>query len=71
MNILFLTSKYLILHLLYSNLNKFNNLNPQKESTKGKKGTVYDNASELYTAYLKVYFYKYKALSDAQKKVGW
>ena len=56
--------------MFYSNLNKFNNLNPQKESTKGKKGTVYDNASELYTAYLKVYFYKYKALSDAQKKLG-
>ena len=40
-------SKYAILLSFYSNLNKFHNLNLQKESTKEKKVTVYDNASEL------------------------
>ena len=43
-----LTSKYPILFSFYSDLNKFNDLNPQKESTKGEKAIVYDNASELY-----------------------
>ena len=55
-NSLSLTSKYLILLSFYSNLNKFNNLNPQKESTKEKKATVYDNASELYNEYLEILF---------------
>ena len=55
----------------YSNLNKFNNLNPQNESTKEKKATVYDNASELYNEYSKSYFAEYKTLSDAKKwKLG-
>ena len=36
-NSLSLTSKYLILLSHYGDLNKFNNLNPQKESTKAKK----------------------------------
>ena len=40
-NSLFLTSKYPILLLFYSDLNKFNNLNPQKETTKEKKATVW------------------------------
>ena len=35
---------------------------------KEKKETVYDNASELYSVYLEVYFDEYKALSDAQKR---
>ena len=52
----------------YSDLNKFNNLNPKKESTKEKKVTLYDNASELFNEYLEIYFNEYKALSDAQKK---
>ena len=43
-----LTSKYPILFSFYSDLNKFNDLNPQKESTKGEKAIVYDNALELY-----------------------
>ena len=30
--------------------------------------TVYDNASELYNEYLKIYFDEYKALSDTQKR---
>ena len=32
-------SKYQILLSFYRDLNKFNNLNPQKEHTKGKKVT--------------------------------
>ena len=36
-NSLSLTSKYPNLFLFYSDLNKFNDLNPQKESIKGKK----------------------------------
>ena len=47
-----LMSKYPILLSFYSDVNKFNNLNPQKESTKEKKVTVYDNAPELYNEYL-------------------
>ena len=64
-------SKYPILFSFYSNLNKFNNLNPQKESTKKKNVTVYDNASELHNEYLEIYFYQYKALSyDRKRKLG-
>ena len=36
-NSLSLSSKYPILLYFYSDLNKFNNLNPQKEETKEKK----------------------------------
>ena len=41
-------SKYPILLSFYSNLNKFNNLNPQKGRTKDKKAAVYNNTSELF-----------------------
>ena len=63
-------SKYPILLSFYSDLHKFHNPNPQKESTKDKKATMYDNASELYNEYLKIYFDEYKALSNAKKRVG-
>ena len=70
-NSLSLTSKYPILLSLYSDLNKFNNLNPHKESTKEKKATVHENTSEIYNEYLEIYFNEYKALLDAQtKKLG-
>ena len=64
-NILSLTSQYPILLSFYSDLFKFNNLNPQNKITNKKKGTMYDNASELYNEYLQIYFDEYKALSDA------
>ena len=63
-----LKSNYPILLSFYSDLNQFNNLNPQKESTKEKKATVYDNASDLSNEYLKIYFDEYKILSDAKKE---
>ena len=51
-----LKSKYLMLLLFCRNLIKFNNLNPQKESTKKKNVTVHCNASKLCNEYLEVYF---------------
>ena len=54
--------------MFYSNLNKFNNLNPQKKVQKRRKGTLYDNASEIYNEYLEIYFDEYKVLSDAKKE---
>ena len=60
-NSISLISKYLIFQRFYSDLNKFNNLNLQKESTKKKEAVVYDNASELCYEYC-------KALADAQKR---
>ena len=42
-----LKSKYLFLLSFYSDLNKFNNANLQKESAKERKVRVYDNALEL------------------------
>ena len=69
-NSLCLTSKYLILHSFYSDLNKPHILNLQKESTKEKKVTVYGNTSELYNECLEIYFDGYKTLSDAKKRVG-
>ena len=55
---LLLTSKYSILFSLYSDLNQFNNLNPQKERTKENQATVYDNAPELYNNDLEIYFHE-------------
>ena len=60
-----LKSKYPILLSFYSNLNKFNNINPRKENK-----SVYDNASELYGDYGEVYFYEYKFLPNVKKVVG-
>ena len=34
-------------------------MNPQKENTKKKKIDVYDTASELYSAVLRIYDHKY------------
>ena len=59
-------SKYPILFLFYSKLNKSNNMNPRKGPTKDKKMTEYDNASELYNEYLEIYFNQYMTLSDAK-----
>ena len=63
-----LESKYPFLLSFYSDLNKSNDLNPQKESTKEIKVTAHDNASELYNEHLQIYFDQYKTLSDAQKR---
>ena len=41
--------KYPILLSFYSELNKFNNINPRKGRTKDQKVTVYDNSSKLMT----------------------
>ena len=60
-NSISLTSKYPIFQRFYSDLNTFNNLNLQKESTKKKEATVKDNASKLCYEYC-------KALADAQKR---
>ena len=43
-------------------LDKLNNLNPQKESSKEKKINVYDKASKLYNDFLRIYYYKYNEL---------
>ena len=56
--------------LFYSELNKFNSINPWKEQTKDKKATVYDNALKLYNEYLEIYLNQYMTISDA-KKEGW
>ena len=48
-----LASKYPILASFYKN---FNSLKPEKESTKGKKANVYDNASEPYNEFLEIHF---------------
>ena len=61
-------SRYQILFPFYRDLNKFNNLNPQKEHTRGKKATGYDDDSELYKVLLEIYFYEYRALSDDKKR---
>ena len=50
-NSIFLMSKYPILFSFYWELIKFNSLNPQKERTKEKKETMYNNASGLYNEY--------------------
>ena len=60
--------KYAILLSLYTDLNKFDNLNSQQESTRERKETVYDNVSELYNEYLVIHFDEYKALSDSKKR---
>ena len=53
----------------YSDLNNFNNLNPQKESIKERNVSAYDNASELYNEYLQIYFDQYITLTGARKKI--
>ena len=54
--------------MFYRDLNKFNNLNPQKESQKEKIVAVYNNGLEPYNEYLDMYFNKYEALSIAEKR---
>ena len=61
-------SKYPILLSFYSELKKFNNMNPQKGCTKGKKVIVYDNASELCSEYLEINFNQYMTLSGTKKR---
>ena len=64
-------SKYPSFLQFSGNLNKFHNLNSQKESIKEKKATVYDNVSELYNEHLETYSDEYKTtLSDAKKELG-
>ena len=58
-------SKYPVSLSFYTDLNKFNSLKLQKESTKEEKATVHDNASELYNDYLGIYFDEYNALPNA------
>ena len=50
----------------FNNIDKFNKLKPKKKRNKAKKANVFDTASELYNDLLEIYFYKYKALSDAK-----
>ena len=50
-----LESKHLFLVEFFNDLNKFNMLNPQKESTKKRKTNVYDTASDLYNDLLAKY----------------
>ena len=54
-DILSLKSKHLFLVEFFDDLNKFNMLNPQKESTKKRKTNVYDTASDLYNDLLAKY----------------
>ena len=56
LNSLSLTSKFRFFTSFYNELNRFYRLIPQKESTKQKKTTVYDNGSEMYNEYLETYF---------------
>ena len=64
------TSKYEVLTSFYNELDTFYSLKLQTESTKEKKATVSDNASEMYNEYLEIYFDQYIALSD-NKKGSW
>ena len=66
-NSLSLTLKYPILFSLYSELNKFDNINPQKGCRKEKKETMHEKASELYNEYLEIYFNQYMNLLHANK----
>ena len=61
-------SKYPILLLVYTELNKINNLKLQKGHTKEKKRTLYNTSSELYSTYLGIYFGQHMAFPDASKK---
>ena len=56
------------MNIFYNELNKFCSLKPQKESTKEKKATVYDNALGMYNMYLETYSDQYMALS--KRKLG-
>ena len=68
-NFLSLTSKYPILFSIYSELKKFNSLNPPKaQDAQKKKNTVDGNASELYDEYPEIYFNRYMTLSYARKR---
>ena len=51
-------SKHSFLNDFLHDLDKLNNINPKKESTKEKKINVYDKASELYNNFLGIYYHK-------------
>ena len=54
--------------MFYSELNRFNTINPRKGCTKEKKVIVHGNASEIYNEYLEIYFNQYMTLSDAKRE---
>ena len=60
--------KHSFLKEFLDDLEKLNDINPQKESTKERKINVYDKASELYNDFLGVHYYKYYELSDNKRK---
>ena len=51
-------SKASFLANIFDDLDKFDNLKPQKEKTKEKKTNMYDSVSELYNDLLGTYFDK-------------
>ena len=61
-------SKHSFLNLFFGDLDKSNNLNPEKESTKQKKINLYDKASKLYNYFQRIYYHTYYELSDDKKK---
>ena len=70
-NSLSLISKYKILFSFYNELDNFYSLKSQEESTKERKVTVYDTASEMYNDCVDAYFDQYMAISDNEKsKLG-
>ena len=58
----YLTSKHKILTSFYNERNTFYSLKLPKESTKEKKATVYNNASEMCTSEM------YRSMHDSFKK---
>ena len=62
-------SKYSFLNEVFVDLDKLNNLNPQKESTKERKIDAYDKASKLYNDFIEIYYHRsYELLDDKRKK---
>ena len=64
----FFKSKYSFLDEFFDDLDKFNKLNLEKESTAEKKINEYKKASELYNDFLGIYFEEYYVLSDDKRK---
>ena len=63
-------SKDSFLNEFFGDLDKLNNLNPQKESINKRKINVYDKASELYNDFPGIYHHKYFELqNDKRKKI--
>ena len=65
-NHIFYNAKNFFLIKYFKDLNKFNNLKPQKEKTKNKKTNASYTASELNNKLIETYSDKYNELSDAK-----